>query len=493
MVTRVDLLLVNTPLRGAGTPGCLYPSLANLTLGSFVSRAGWSVALLDPTVDLDSVPPEAMSDPRAVLRATAEAVVAARPRVLGLTTMGHTEGSFAVALAREVRCLLPDLPIVLGGSWATGYADLVLDRFPFIDGVALGSGEHPLAMAHDRGLGSGGHDHTAGVLASTPGWLARAGDRIMTAGPAERLRPEDSPRLDLSLLAHPDRYDTMVYLTSRGCPFRCVFCTEPFMFDRQMNEPIDKVAADLAAFGTELDVGYLWLCDPLFGASRDRLRELLPLLARGATGFLFESRVDKLDPEAIPDIRAAGGDLVYLGLEAASTRSLLQMRKVAGKRDAARYRDKARAVVEACAASDVLPVLGVLNPVPGDTPADIDQTIDFLAELDALARVAGERAGTHIRPFFYAFPYRVDRGTEAARTWDTDAGAHGCTTNVGEDDLFTEREILDASTTVDRVEAAAFRQWIRDLNRGGPDVMKRALRSMPRPFLTARWMPDSDA
>ena len=284
----------------------------------------------------------------------------------------------------------------------------------------------------------------------------------------------------------------MVYLSGRGCPFGCAFCTEPFMFQGQMAEPEAKVAADLEAFQSRLRAGYLWLCDPLFGASPRRLRRLLPILARSPLSFLYESRVDTLAPESVAEIREAGGDLVYLGLEAASDRSLLQIAKVSTHDAARAYRERALALVEACASSDVVPVLGVLNPVPGDRGEDLEQTLAFLAQLNELAELVARRSGSGIRPFFHAFPYRIDRGTAAARAADQHSERFGTTWSAGEEEIFCEREILDASRSVDRAAAAAFRSQVRKLNRGGPELMCRVLRSMPRPFLARRW-PTPDA
>lgn len=491
MMKRSQILLVNTPLKSAGAPGRLYPSLANLTLGSYLARKGCEVALLDPTVDLDSPDGPAPSDPMKVLENSAKKVVQSEPEVLGITTMGHTEGSFAIALARAVRSRAPNLPIVLGGSWATGYAPLILERYPFVDGIALGAGEHATSAALDAGIGRCDRADIGRLLTEIPGWASRdrhGGFLKTNAGP--RLSTEDSPPLDLTLLGRPEMYDTMVYLTSRGCPFGCAFCTEPFMFDGQLHEAIDKVAVDLRAFDEVLGADYLWLCDPLFGASRQRLDVLLPHLEASNLSFLYESRVDTLDPAEIPRIRSAGGDLVYLGLEAASESTLLRMNKVPSAKSAHRYLARAREVIEACAESDVVPVVGVLNPIPGDRAADLDETLRFLGELNELAEAGAKRAGTDIRPFFYAFPYRVDLGTEAARNLAGEARPAGCSTNVREDELFVEREVLQASPTVDPAAAAAFREAVRESNRGGNAVMGRVFRSMPRPFLAQSWMVD---
>jgi len=485
---RPALLLINTPLVAGDARGGLYPPLGSLTLGSFLSARGVGVGILDPSVDL-RLPPEHAALPARVLAATAQAARARAPGVIGISTMGAVEGSFAVALSLLLREQLPDTPVVLGGSWATGYAALILDHHPTIDAVALGAGEHSLLDALHAGLGKGQRAAVAARLASVPGWMVRGGDgRPRATGATRRPLAEESAPVDLTLLDHREQYDTLVYLTSRGCPHHCAFCTEPFMFHEQLHEPLGKIERDLAAFEHERSAGYLWLCDSLFGASRPRLDAVLPLLARSRYEFLCEARVDSLEPQLLQAIRAAGGNLVYFGLEAVSDRSLLHIDKVASRPAAARYRERALAVVEACAAADVVPVIGVLNPVPGDGPDDLEQTLRFLAQLTLAGEAGAARAGTQVRPFFHAFPYRIDLGTAAARDYPRDRQRYGTACNVEEDEIFVEREVTRASEAVDEAAARAFREAVRAANRAGPLVMGRVLRSMPRPFVATDWM-----
>ncbi len=474
---RDGLLLVNAPLDGRGRGG-VYPSLSNLTLGSFLGARGWPVSLLDPSVDLDPRP----DDPRELLERTARAVVGDRPAILGLSTMGPAEGSFAMALAMLVKQALPDLLVILGGSWATGFADLLVERFPFVDGVSVSAGEWTLHRTMEAMARSGdpGFDEV-------PGWVYRGPDgEVRSSGPPRTPTPEESAPLDPGLMAHPERYDIMVYLTGRGCPYSCSFCSEPFMFHGHHHEPLAKIREELRACAQAMDVSYMWLCDPLFGVPKGRLHQVLPELARFPTNYLFESRVDTLPPEELPDIRESGGDLVYLGLEAASDRSLLHMGKVHGHGAAARYREAAVDVAAACAAADVVPVVGVLNPVPGDTEADLRETLALLERMTEAA-VAASMPGRDIRPFFHAFPYRIDRGTAA---WDSLPGHEerfGTTCTAGPEELFAEREVLDASHEVDRERAARFRDQVRALNRPSPELMGRVLRSMPATYMTRGW------
>ncbi len=480
-----DLILVNAPLQGEGVVGGVYPSLSNLALAAFLAARGLRVELLDPGVDLDE--PGRRLEPDALLAACAQELAERAPRAVGLSTMGTVEGEFAVALAQRLRQRAPAVAIVLGGSWASGFAEKLVERFDCVDAVARGPAEHSLLALLSAGdLSDPGARRRA--LAGASGWVWRsAAGAVVDSGPARVLRAEESPPLDLSLLRKPHAFDTMVYLSGRGCPFQCAFCTEPQMFPGTMLEPLPKVAADMDALREGLQATYLWVCDPLFGASGARLDALLPHLKRSGLNYLYESRVDALLTERIPDIRAAGGDLVYLGLEASSDRSLLHMGKVRDAQGAARYREATFAVVEACVAADVIPVLGVLNPIPGDGVADLEATLRLLKLLTTLANSVGAAAKTVARPFFHAFPYRLDQGSAAQRSEVADAARFGTRFTGCEDDLFVDRDIVVASHEVDEAAAAAFRAEVRTLNPREPKVLQRVLRSVPRPYRAFSW------
>ncbi len=484
----MDVLLVNAPLSGLAAPGGVYPSLSTLTLGSFLSSRGAAVGLFDPSVDLpEDTPPTAAG----VLAACVAELQLLRPAVVGVSTMGPVEGAFGVALARRLMAADPAGPaVVLGGSWATGHAEALVAGEEALAGVAHGQAEAAMLGLH-AALGGGrpGGAQVRRALAATPGWKTRTDSgEVVDTGAPQLPQGGDAATLDLGLLRHPRAYDTMVYLTSRGCPFACTFCSEPVMYCGYRHEPLPKVDADLRAMAAALSADYMWLCDPLFGASGRRLDALLPLLERLPAEFLYESRVDTLRPERVAPIRAAGGDLVYLGLEAASDRSLLHMRKVRSPAAARRYRERAEALVEACVAADVVPVLGVLNPLPGDGPADLQATLDLLDRLSAAGAAGAARSGSGLGPFFHAFPYRVDAGTVASEQLVRYEREEGTLMSAPLGSLYEDREVVAATRTLSADATAAFREQVRRRNRPTPEVFRRVRRSFPRPYVSKDWL-----
>lgn len=462
-----DVLLVSTPLRAGTLPGGVCPSLSNLTLGTALRSRGVGVQVFDPSVDLGGELP----GPTEILAATADALLKQKPGVVGVSCLSPVEGRFGAALARALKARAPDLPVVLGGIWATARPAELLARCPEIDGVVVGPGEHATALLAEHGLSRPGE---------IPGLVWRDGPELVRNAPSSDCGP--SAPLDLSLLAHPERYDIFCWLTSRGCPYHCAFCTERLGSPTFTTDTPGRVADDLAALKRFDSRWYLWICDALFGASRPRLAEICSLLAGTGFEFLAESRVDVLHPGDVPKLREAGCNLIYFGLEAGSQRSLRALEKLDDRpKRHARYLEGARALVEACVRNDILPVMGVLNPVPGDTAADLQESLALVEELAGIARRLGP-AAHGLSPCFHAFPLRLDAGAPYERR-EAELGAAGVSWTESPDPLFGERTLSRASPTIGPEEGERFRARVRELSPTSPDVRQRLLRSFPRPYV----------
>ena len=464
----LDLLLVSTPLTSDATHRGLCPSLSTLTLGSYLSREGAAVRVLDPSVEVET----AGAPANAILDEIAARAVAAEPRLLGLTALSPVEGRFASALARRVKALDPTLPIVVGGLWATTYAPQILAREPAIDAVVRGPGELPA-----RALLASSTDRTP-RWQDAPGMVWRGG---FTA-PPPRYSAGLAVPLDLSLLAHPERYDIMVYLSSRGCPYRCNFCSEPLVFPAYTDEPLAKLRADFAAFTAVGKPYYLWLCDPIFGFSPGRVTELCELIAPTPFEFLIESRVDVMKPEMVAQVARAGCRLIYFGLESGATRSLVELGKCRNRQHVRQYRDGARALVEACAREGVVALMGVMNPVPNDGAEDLTESLAFLRELVDISRRTNPDVGLVLLPL----ACRLDMGSPYQTDW-INLRHNGLERACDEEAIYDDMVLTRASPEIGPAEAVAFRDAVRALYPPTPRAQAALAISFPRPYLDVAW------
>lgn len=150
----------------------------------------------------------------------AAAVAREKPDLVGISSLFSTYQEEAIRCAREIKKLL-DVPIVMGGSHPTALPEAVLAD-PGVDFVIRGEGERPLVRLVDA-LAS------ASDLASVPNLGYRVNGACRLNDLEDNYPIEDLPLPDLSDLnrafyASGGRPIAAV-VSSRGCPYRCDFCS----------------------------------------------------------------------------------------------------------------------------------------------------------------------------------------------------------------------------------------------------------------------------
>lgn len=463
-----DIVLVSTPLKADDTHRGLCPSLSNLTLGSYLSRQGASVRMFDPSVEMDT----AGASPNSFLKEVAERCVEMKSRFLGISCLSPVDGKFGAVLAREVKKLNHELPVIMGGLWATTYAPQILEKLPEVDAVVKGPGE--LAMEALIKTPEG----------STPAWDSAPG-LIWRGGTNSEIRHytvDLASPLDMSLLAKPESYDIMVYMSSRGCPYRCSFCSEPIMFPSYIDEPLDKVAADIEGFNAFNKSYFFWICDPILGFNPGRVDELCNLLEPTPFHFLLETRVDVMKPAMVEQVARAGCQLIYFGLESGAYRSLVELKKCNDRTQYERYINGAKNLTEACARNGIIPMFGVMNPVPGDMKQDLDECYNILQELVAISTGINPDLGLFLLPL----QCRLDMGSPFQLNWPS-LEARGMVRSCDEKNIFGDMFVTRTSSEVGPEEAEAFRDKVRSLWTPSRNAMKVLSKCWPRPYMEVEW------
>ncbi len=225
---------------------------------------------------------------------------------------------------------LPDeVPTVVGGYQATLEVEEVFKRCPNVDMVVRGEGEEIIR-------------------------------RIVTDVPREEIRGlsfrnngnivhnENQPLPDLAGLAYPDRslrghdyywsqrgirlsrrtFDTI--LTTRGCPFKCKFCTfslNPLGQKRSYTErPIESVIEELKTITADI---VLFSDDNMF-TNPKRSEQLCDLIIENGIKktFVVQARVDiAKHPKILDKAQKAGFKLFLIGVESPHDRILTQLQK----------------------------------------------------------------------------------------------------------------------------------------------------------------------
>ena len=184
--------------------------------------------------------------------------------------------------------------------------------------------------------------------------------------------------------------------TSRGCPYSCDFCVAPIhqghkFRERSAKALVDEIERGYREFG--IDYFYLWgdtvtLNVKTFSAFCEEL------IARNLPIQWFgNARADNLtDPAFVHRLRKAGCWMLAMGIESESEDIRKDMVK---KLERQKIRSRCNNMRDAGIRSFAFFIFGY----PGDTPASMEQTIDYAIELDPglrqlLSRRALSRAPT---------------------------------------------------------------------------------------------------
>lgn len=308
-----------------------------------------------------------------------------QPSIVGISALFTISFRYIRDIARAVRENAPDTLIVAGGGLPSAAYLEVLDFCPDIDAICKGEGEIPLRDLVDA------NDQTA-LLNRHVSWISRQG---AAAGkiPAHTFVQDldEIPMLDYSIL-DLDNYNSrsidkryagrkkreMAIHTSRGCPFECVFCSNPSLHGRQVRAmSVERVAADIRCMKELWGLTVLLIEDDHFFFDKTRAKQILRALIDLNVRIEFPNGVAVygIDEEVAELFNKAGVSTVALAVESGSDYVLNKIIKKPLKTGI--VKDKVLMLRRHQVQSHVFIVLGL----PGEMASHRRQTLDLLLDV----------------------------------------------------------------------------------------------------------------
>lgn len=284
----------------------------------------------------------------------------------------------------------PRITTVMGGPHVSFAAEDTFHRAPWIDIVVAGEGDVTiveLASALHKGTDVG---EVAGLC------LKRNGKAIKTAPrlPIDKLDELPFPARHLLPLS---RYHALgsacPVISSRGCPYQCIFCTTPRMFGRKVRfrqpaQVVDEIELIYRQYGFK----QINVVDDTFTLNHPHATELCREVIRRNLPIQWSifSRVDTLTPKLLDLMREAGCVRMLFGVESGNEQVLNTIKKGISLE---KIRNGVKQATEAGIGSFASFILGL----PGETPERAQETL-------ALAMELAERWGTQYG-FHYLSPF----------------------------------------------------------------------------------------
>ncbi|MEU3255734.1 radical SAM protein [Streptomyces sp. NPDC006997] len=271
-----------------------------------------------------------------------------------------------VTMARLIKERSPQTLVCLGGPASSPIAELMLERFPFIDMVVRGEGELTFTEMLRSLAKELPPDQVKGLTWRADGRIVRNPDRQVM------------PDLDTLPMPSFEAYgmdpDAPIYLdVGRGCPFKCHFCaTAPFWNRRFRMKSIDRIVEEIRLLRDRYHRDHVGFAHDIFTTNREWTLQFCKRLTEESLGTTWacSTRTDIVDREMLDAMAAAGCVEIYYGIETGSQDMQKTLRK---SLDLERSRD----IVAATAAAGIRPVTGFIVGYPMETRETFNETLSL--------------------------------------------------------------------------------------------------------------------
>lgn len=242
-----------------------------------------------------------------------EEIYLKKPKVIGFSCYIWNI-SYVKALMRELKVLLPDTDIWLGGPEVSYSKDEILADYPEAMGVLCGEGEQIFADLCDY-YGDG----AKGIFDSTPRKPIDLSELPFIYATEKRF-PDGKTEFVENDLFCSLRHKIIYYESSRGCPFSCSYCLSSI--DKTLRfRNIDNVLREVQFF-IDQKVSQVKFVDRTFNCKKEHAIAIWKYLEEhdnGITNFHFEIGADLLDDEEISILKKMRPGLVQLEIGVQST------------------------------------------------------------------------------------------------------------------------------------------------------------------------------
>jgi anaerobic magnesium-protoporphyrin IX monomethyl ester cyclase len=163
------------------------------------------------------------------------------------------------------------------------------------------------------------------------------------------------------------------FLTSRGCPFDCIFCHNIWRKTKMRFVPIDVVLTELSTLKNKYGVSAVWFMDDHIFTNKKRSRSLFQSIIDSKLNMIWASaaRVDTLDEDLLDLAYQSGCRRLCLGIESGNDRIL----KILNKRTTVEQNYEA---ITTCHKHRIQTVSAVMIGNPTETMEEVKDTIRFI-------------------------------------------------------------------------------------------------------------------
>ncbi len=171
---------------------------------------------------------------------------------------------------------------------------------------------------------------------------------------------------------------TLNIMTSRGCPFRCAYCSGHINFGKSFRYfSAERVIKEIRTMINDFKIDGIQFYDETFTVNRKRVIELCQALRTNGLTLPWScfTRVNLVDKELLDEMKKAGCYQIFFGIESGNQRLLDLIKKDITL-------DQARNAIKLCKTAGIQSFCSFMLNLPSETIEESQQTVNFAIDLD---------------------------------------------------------------------------------------------------------------
>lgn len=366
------------------------PPLSVAYLGGSLAQAGFDVAIIDAVGEAvhqtyAGYHPDVLVNGLRIAEIVAR--VPAGTLLIGISCLFSTEWPIIRELVASLAEAFPGVPILCGGEHPSAAPAHALGSAPALTACVLGEGEETVVEAARAIRDGTSLVSVAGLHVRTAGGLMKTAQRSRIRAVDEIAWPlwERTPIETYLAGGHSfgvDRGRTIPMLASRGCPYRCTFCSSPQMWTTRYHARtpallVDEIESYVRRFAIEnvdfYDLTAIVKKDWILAFCAELSRRRLDITWQLPSG----TRSEAIDAEVCDALYRSGCRNVSYAPESGSPAVLARIKK---KVALASLEASMRAAVE----RGLNVKANILIGFPGETHAEVRETLAFVLRMSAI-------------------------------------------------------------------------------------------------------------
>lgn len=362
----INPLAVKSELRRHGAD--THPPLGLLYIAAVLEKEGHKVSVIDNEA-------ECLDEQRLKERISGE-----KPDAVGITAYTAKYDS-VVHAAKMVKAVDRKIPVIIGGPHPSTLPNETLNEIPEADFITVGESEHTIAELVKAIKKGGPYNKIDGIGYRSKGKPVLTKPRELIQNLDELPLPARHLIPDLTKRKSSFRYKRLPFtsmITSRGCPFQCIFCHHSVFGKKYRMHSAERVIKEIEYLIRTYGIKEIHFVDDLFTFDAERTEKICDLIIEKGLDITWScnGRVNILSrhKHLIPKMKKAGCWYISFGIESGDQETLNFIKK-------AITLEQIKEVIWAVHRVGIFTKGYFMMAHPIDTKASIRRTINFAKSL----------------------------------------------------------------------------------------------------------------